>query len=169
MKTPKPIVCELDAYLPLVQSTAWRLHRLHNLPQHIHEDLVQEGFLGILDAHSRYDSAQGASFGAFARPRVLGAMLDYLNRENRGDCYNQGFAHDHAMQPVEGAVAARESLSMISTALSNLTHRRRKIMEAVVNFESVEEAAEDVAVSYRKARIWRLEGLEEFAGMLEAA
>jgi molybdenum-dependent DNA-binding transcriptional regulator ModE len=73
------------------------------------------------------------------------------------------------MQPVEGAVAARESLSMISTALSNLTHRRRKIMEAVVNFESVEEAAEDVAVSYRKARIWRLEGLEEFAGMLEAA
>ena len=34
-------------------------------------------------------------------------------------------------------------------------------MEAVVNFESLEQAAEAVAVEYRKARKWRLEGLEE--------
>jgi len=161
MKTPKPVIRELDSYLPLVQSTAWRLHRLHNLPQHIHEDLVQEGFIGLLDAHSRYNLAGGASFGTFARPRVLGAMLDYLQRESLGDCYNQGFAHDRAMQPVEEAVSARESLSLISTAVSNLTHRRRKIMEAVLNIESLEEAAEEVAVGYRKARKWRLEGLEE--------
>ena len=161
MTIPKPMACELDAYLPLVQSTAWRLHRLHHLPQHIHEDLVQEGFIGLLDAHTRYDSTRQVSFGTFARPRVVGAMLDFLHRESRGDCYNQGFEHGHSMQPVESAVAARESLSMISAAVSNLTHRRRKIMEAVVNFESLEEAAEEVAVSYRKAREWRLEFLRE--------
>jgi RNA polymerase sigma factor (sigma-70 family) len=169
MKKPKSKNRSLDIYLPLIQSTAWQLHRLHNLPQHIHEDLVQEGFLGLLDAHTRYDSARQVSFGTFARPRVVGAMLDYLHRESRGDCINKGFEHDHVMEQVERTVAARESLSLISEAVSNLTHRRRKIMEAVVNFESVEEAAEEVAVGYRKARKWRLEGLEEFAGMLEVA
>ena len=160
MKTPKPVIRELDAYLPLIHKTAWRLHRLHNLPLHIHEDLVQEGFVGLLDAHTRYDSAGGASFGTFAGPRVKGAMLDYLHMENRADCISQGFEHDHAQHPVEGAVSARESLSLISTAVGNLTHRRRRIMEAVVNFESLEDAAEEVAVGYRKARKWRLEGLE---------
>ena len=169
MKTPKPMVRELDAYLPLVQSTAWRLKRLHGLPRHIHDDLVQEGFVGLLDAHTRYDSGREISFGTFARPRVEGAMLDYIHRENRGDCHNHDFDHRHSMQPVEEAVAARESLSLISAAVDNLTHRRRKIMEAVVNFESLEDAAEEVAVGYRKARQWRLEGLEEFAGMLEVA
>lgn len=157
---PKSKNQSLDLYLPLIHSTAWRLHRLHNLPQHIHEDLIQEGFIGLLDAHTRYDSTRG-SFGTFARPRVLGAMLDYLHRETRGDCYHQGFPHDHAMQPVEEAVAARESLSLISAAVNILTHRRRKIMEAVINFESLGDAAEEVAVDYRKARQWRLEGLEE--------
>jgi RNA polymerase sigma factor (sigma-70 family) len=161
MKRPKSVNQNLDIYLPLVLSTAWRLHRLHNLPQHIHEDLVQEGFIGLLDAHTRYDADRLISFGTFALPRVRGAMLDYLHREGRGDCINQGFEHDHAQQPIEQAVAARESLSLISTTVSNLSPRRRRVMEAVVNFESLEEAAEEVAVNHRKARMWRLEFLSK--------
>ena len=168
MKKPKSMNQELDAYLPLVQAAAWRLHHIHGLPLHIFPDLIQEGFLGLLDAHTRFDGNGGASFGTFARPRVQGAMLDFLSRESRGR-YTPDFGRRHAMQPIEGAVAARESLTMISTAVSNLTHRRRKIMEAVVSFESLEDAAEDVAVAYRKARKWRSEGLEELAGMLRAA
>jgi len=87
-------------------------------------------------------------------------MLDFLSRESRGR-YSPDFEHHHALQPVEQTVAARESLSVISAAVSDLPHRRRKIMEAVVNFESLEKAAEEVAVGYRKAKKWRLEGLEE--------
>ena len=49
------------------------------------------------------------------------------------------------------------------------SYRRQMIMEAVVNFESLEDAAEQVVAGYRKARKWRLEGLEEFAGMLAVA
>ena len=168
MKKPKSMNQRLERYLPLIRSTAWRLHRLHNLPRHLYPDLVQEGFIGLLDASTRYDADRLVSFGTFAKPRVVGAMLDFLSRESRGRI-SPDFEHHHAMRPVEEAVAARESLSVISAAVSNLTHRRRKIMEAVVNFESLEEAAEDVAVGYRKARKWRLEGLEEFAGMLEVA
>ena len=169
MKTPKPMVRELDAYLPLIQSTAWRLKRLHGLPRHIHEDLVQEGFIGLLDAHTRYDSGRAIPFGTFARPRVEGAMLDYLHRESRVEYWPLDDEHHHSRHPVENAVAARESLSLISAAVDNLSYRRRKIMEAVVNFESLELAAEDVEVGYRKALKWRLEGLEEFAVMLEVA
>ena len=161
MKTPKPMVRELDAYLPLVQSTAWRLKRLHGLPRQIHEDLVQEGFIGLLDAHTRYDPGREFTFGTYARPRIEGAMLDYLHRESRVVYWPLDDEHHHAQHPVENAVAARESLSLISSAVEALSYRRRKIMKAVVNFESLEDAAEDVAVGYRKALKWRLEGLEE--------
>mgnify|MGYP005650891599 CR=1 FL=1 len=160
MKKPKSMNQDLEKYLPLVQAAAWRLHHIHGLPYHVYPDLVQEGFLGLLDASTRYNSAMGATFGTFARPRVVGAMLDYLHREGRGR-YSPDFEHHHALQPVEQAVAARESLSVISAAVSNLTPRRRKIVEAAVNFESLEDAAEEVAVDYRKARKWRLEFLRE--------
>jgi RNA polymerase sigma factor (sigma-70 family) len=161
MQKPKLMNHELDAYLPLIQAAAWRLHHVHNLPLHLHADLIQEGFLGLLDAHTRYDSDRGASFGTFARPRVVGAMLDFLSRESRGR-NSVDFGHHHALQAVEHAVAARESLSMIGAAVSNLTPRRRRIMEAVTKLESLEEAAEEVAVDYRKARKWRLEFLREW-------
>ena len=161
MKKPKPMNHELDAYLPLIQAAAWELHHIRNLPLHLHSDLVQEGFLGLMDASTRYDSARGASFGTFARPRVIGAMMDFLSRESRGR-YSAEFGHHHAMRPVEEAVAARESLSVISAAVNNLSPRRRRLMEAVTNLESLEEAAEEVAVDYRKARKWRLEFLREW-------
>ena len=161
MKTPKSMNHELDAYLPLIQAAAWRLHHIHGLPLHLHPDLVQEGFIGLLDAHTRYDSTRGVSFGTFARPRVEGAMLDYLHRESRVEYWPLDDEHHHTAQPVEQAVVARESLLLISAALENLSPRRRKIMEAVVNFESLEAAAEEVAVDYRKAQKWRLEFLRE--------
>ena len=79
---------DLVKYLPLVQAAAWRLHHVHNLPLHLHPDLVQEGFIGLLDAQTRYDPNRQTTFGTFARPRVLGAMLDHFAQESRVDCQN---------------------------------------------------------------------------------
>lgn len=43
------------------------------------EDLVQEGFIGLLEAERSYD-ARGPPFRSYARHRVRGAMMDALRR-----------------------------------------------------------------------------------------
>ncbi|MFB8828948.1 RNA polymerase sigma factor FliA [Azotobacter sp. CWF10] len=67
----------LEQYLPLVRRQALNLQT--RLPASVElDDLIQAGTIGLLDALSRYDAAQGASFATFASQRVRGAMLDEL-------------------------------------------------------------------------------------------
>jgi RNA polymerase sigma factor for flagellar operon FliA len=42
------------------------------------DDLIQVGMIGLADAMTRFDSAQGAQFETFATQRIRGAMLDEL-------------------------------------------------------------------------------------------
>ncbi|MCC7261777.1 MAG: sigma-70 family RNA polymerase sigma factor [Candidatus Latescibacteria bacterium] len=46
------------------------------------DDLIQEGFLGLLDALRRFDQSRGVSFSTFAYPRIAGAIDDYLRRQD---------------------------------------------------------------------------------------
>lgn len=46
------------------------------------DDLIQEGFLGLLDALRRFDASRGVSFSTFAYPRIAGAIDDYLRRQD---------------------------------------------------------------------------------------
>jgi RNA polymerase sigma factor for flagellar operon FliA len=45
--------------------------------------VVQEGWVGILQAAERYDPDRDVRFGSFAKMRVRGAMLDYLRSLDR--------------------------------------------------------------------------------------
>lgn len=45
------------------------------------EDLVQEGYIGLMQAASRYDPDKNGNFMAYAQKRISGAMLDAI-REN---------------------------------------------------------------------------------------
>jgi RNA polymerase sigma factor for flagellar operon FliA len=53
------------------------------------DDLIQVGMIGLTDALSRFDAAQGVQFETFATQRIRGAMLDelrgsdYLSRGTR--------------------------------------------------------------------------------------
>lgn len=67
----------LQEHVPLVRRQALNLQV--RLPASVElDDLIQAGMIGLLDAVSRYDAAQGASFATFASQRVRGAMLDEL-------------------------------------------------------------------------------------------
>ncbi|GAB3672138.1 RNA polymerase sigma factor FliA [Salinisphaera aquimarina] len=69
----------LDENLELVKRIAWRLHR--RLPSCVDiEDLVQAGVIGLLEAQSRYQEDESASFATFAGIRIRGAMLDEIRR-----------------------------------------------------------------------------------------
>jgi len=65
----------IEEALPLVRSLARGL--LPRLPAHVDlDDVVQDGCVGLVEAAARFDPAAGVPFAAFARRRILGAMLD---------------------------------------------------------------------------------------------
>lgn len=42
------------------------------------QELIQEGFRGLVEAGNRYDPEKGAAFGTFAYTRIYGAIIDYM-------------------------------------------------------------------------------------------
>lgn len=56
-------------------------HLINRLPDSVQiDDLIQAGMLGLLEAASKFDAAQGASFETFAGIRIRGAMIDEIRR-----------------------------------------------------------------------------------------
>ncbi|MFW6345139.1 MAG: RNA polymerase sigma factor FliA [Halomonas sp.] len=67
----------IEQYLPLVRRQALALQV--RLPASIElDDMIQAGTVGLLEALTRYQAGQGASFATFANQRIRGAMLDEL-------------------------------------------------------------------------------------------
>ena len=78
----------LQQYSPLVRRLAHQM--IAKLPANVEiDDLIQVGMIGLNDALSRFDTAQGVQFETFATQRIRGAMLDelrgsdYLSRGTR--------------------------------------------------------------------------------------
>jgi RNA polymerase sigma factor for flagellar operon FliA len=78
----------LKQYSPLVRRLAHQM--IAKLPANVEvDDLIQVGMIGLTDALSRFDAAQGVQFETFATQRIRGAMLDelrgsdYLSRGTR--------------------------------------------------------------------------------------
>ena len=65
----------------LVRHIAYRMVR--RLPHHVEvDDLIQAGFLGLLEAADQYLPSKGALFTTFAGLRIRGAMLDFMRKGN---------------------------------------------------------------------------------------
>ncbi|MEP7057622.1 MAG: RNA polymerase sigma factor FliA [Caldimonas sp.] len=88
------VKCQLDLnatlkqYGPLVRRLAHQM--IVKLPPNVEvDDLIQVGMIGLNDALSRFDAAQGVQLETFATQRIRGAMLDelrgndYLSRSTR--------------------------------------------------------------------------------------
>jgi len=64
-------------HVPLVRRIAH--HMIAKLPPNVElDDLIQVGMMGLAEALSRYEVAQGVQFETFATQRIRGAMLDEL-------------------------------------------------------------------------------------------
>jgi RNA polymerase sigma factor for flagellar operon FliA len=110
-------------YQPLVRRLAH--HMMAKLPASIQvDDLIQVGLIGLSEALTRYEAAQGVQFETFATQRIRGAMLDEL-RENdwmsRGSRKSQKeiekalrlLEHQLGRSPVESEIAAALGLSLV--------------------------------------------------------
>ena len=110
-------------YQPLVRKLAH--HMMAKLPASVEvDDLIQVGLIGLSEALSRYEAAQGVQFETFATQRIRGAMIDEL-RENdwmsRGSRKSQKdievamrkLEHSLGRSPLESEIAAEMGLSLV--------------------------------------------------------
>jgi len=68
---------QIRQYSPLVKKLAH--HMIAKLPASVEvDDLIQVGMIGLADALSRFDPAQGVQIETFATQRIRGPMLDEL-------------------------------------------------------------------------------------------
>src|SRR4051812_34292916 len=68
-------------HLPLVKAIAVHIRR--KLPEHVDlDDLIQAGMIGLLDAMNKFDSRDKVAFGAYAKHRIRGAILDSLRQQD---------------------------------------------------------------------------------------
>jgi len=112
----------LRQYSPLVRRLAHQM--IAKLPANVElDDLIQVGMMGLSDALSRFDAAQGVQFETFATQRIRGAMLDELRGNDwmsRGDRRHQRTieAAVHKLEqklhraPTESEIAQEMGLSL---------------------------------------------------------
>lgn len=112
----------LKQYQPLVRRLA--NHMMAKLPPSVEvDDLIQVGMIGLADALSRYEAAQGVQFETFATQRIRGAMLDELRGNDwmsRGSRKSQKeiesslrrLEHQLGRSPSESEIASDMGLSL---------------------------------------------------------
>ena len=112
----------LKQYSPLVRRLAHQM--IAKLPANVElDDLIQVGMIGLSDALSRFDAAQGVQFETFATQRIRGAMLDELRGNDwmsRGDRRHQRsieaavhkLEQRHGRAPSEGEISREMGLSL---------------------------------------------------------
>lgn len=71
----------VEEHMALVQRLAWhfqgRVGRFVEI-----EDLLQAGYLGLIEASQRYSVREGVAFAAYAAIRIRGAIIDLLRRNS---------------------------------------------------------------------------------------
>jgi len=65
------------SHMDLVRKIAWHLHGRVGRMAEI-DDMLQVGYMGLVDAAQRYSPRQGATFAAYAAIRIRGSIIDYL-------------------------------------------------------------------------------------------
>jgi RNA polymerase sigma factor for flagellar operon FliA len=71
----------IEHYLPLVKLVAGRI--AIGLPQHVDkDDLIGNGFFGLIEAIERFDLSRGVKFETYAVARIRGSMLDSLRAQD---------------------------------------------------------------------------------------
>ncbi len=68
----------VERYHGYVELIVGRMIRSLGFPNALREDFLAAGYLGLVEAASRFDPARGHDFRAFAFLRVRGAIIDYI-------------------------------------------------------------------------------------------
>lgn len=151
----------VEQYTPLVLSIAEGIKR--RTPPSIElEDLIQTGLLALMHAATTYrpDAFPGITFGAYARHRVCGAILDSISGRHWQNATLQTLPDpkvapdsEPAVQPMfDEEIDANREMERVKDAIAYLEPRDRQIIASYYsdggNFET---AGAEVGLSRRRA------------------
>lgn len=71
----------VEDHIQLVRRLAWHFHGRTGRFAEV-DDLLQAGYLGLVDASQRYTAQEGVSFAAYAAIRIRGSIIDFLRRNS---------------------------------------------------------------------------------------
>jgi RNA polymerase sigma factor for flagellar operon FliA len=119
-------------YVPLVRRLAH--HMIAKLPANVElDDLIQVGMIGLSEALTRYEAAQGVQFKTFATQRIRGAMIDELRE---GDWMSRGSRKsqkdiERAVQRVEQRLGRSAKESEIAAELGMALDEYQELLNKV--------------------------------------
>lgn len=71
----------VEENMQLVRRLAWHFHgRVGHFVEI--DDILQAGYLGLVDASQRYSTREGVGFAAYAAIRIRGSIIDHLRRNS---------------------------------------------------------------------------------------
>jgi RNA polymerase sigma factor for flagellar operon FliA len=118
----------LARYGAFVEGIVSRLMHTMHLPQTLREDFIAAGYLGLVEAASRFDPLKGGEFRSYAFPRIRGAVVDHIRAscEVSGKAYRMLRALEIAQEirlhqeiaPQSGGVTARTRAGQAIDTLS---------------------------------------------------
>lgn len=133
----------MESFMPFIRTTARRL--TVGLPGCVDaDDLQSVGTIGLMDAMDKQDPTRTATFGAYARLRIHGAMVDEI-RAMLGDwrrskmgppiycsidddaSFGGELADQDRLDPLRSVIAAREREAMIG-AMQMLSAQERLVL-----------------------------------------
>lgn len=113
------------------------------------DDLISTGFMGLMDAADRFDSARGVKFETYAGYRIRGAMLDELRREDwvPRSARDRAKRLESSLEQLETQNSRKPTESELSKKMGVSVDRVRKLRSeaaslSLVNFDSVALQAE---------------------------
>ena len=99
------------------------------------DDLRQAGRVGLINAAARYDRSMNVPFGAYARHRIRGEILEACRRRNwREATHEELYAGVRDMRPadvdLDAGIRAGERARLLTMALAGLSPAHRAILRA---------------------------------------
>jgi len=166
---------ELLAYASLVHRIVQSIIERHGL-YHDQEDYHQAGWLGLIDAASRYDPSRGAQFETYAGIRIRGAVIDESRRrlwgprpwrlererQERGDPLLAGRQWRRHLVSLEDSTVAEpatewagpdeaaelaEAREALARAVPELPYQERLVMECQLAGETLAQIGARLGVS----------------------
>ena len=132
------------------------------------EDLVQEGMIGLLEAHERFNPEFGVPFAVYASHRVRGAMLVSVRRRQYRNATHEALEDVAQMSPILELIEMRQRTTMVAKAVSELPERERKVIEFRAAGMKMKQIGARLGVTEMRAIQIRQRAEDELRGKLAA-
>ena len=139
-------------YLPLVRSIATKYNKL-GIP---HEDLEQEGMIGLLEAADKYEEDKGAKFSTYATYWIKKYILAAVDKEKKHSLNSTNLNEEITKDKKAISIKQTENFDLSS----DMPENEKTVLTMLFQDElTLKEIAEELGISRERVRQLKEKGL----------